>query len=232
MISRIVNIVRAIVDVTEKDLILGSSFNLRPTSHWRRTRLAIVILVNTPDQRDDDEVERLRVIWKRGAAAERRHAEIRIRGILEAAALREWQLLQAARAGFLDLDIKKPALAELVGESRKRVSKALETGFWWPSSAHTLASRLEEYENAASTKKSTLVVEDGTPRAAEALEAEPEIVFTRPEQLVPVNATCPVTGKAIDPAILVARGSDVIRFCCSNCAVRYWEDPDAFPLKN
>jgi uncharacterized membrane protein len=78
------------------------------------------------------------------------------------------------------------------------------------------------------------------PPAAE-LEVEGEPVFTsdRPvpglageAALRPVNALCPVSGRAIDPAFAVvhagAAGTRVVAFCCADCARTFWDEPARF----
>jgi YHS domain-containing protein len=45
------------------------------------------------------------------------------------------------------------------------------------------------------------------------------------------NATCPVTGKAIDATVTETFEGKLIGFCCENCRDRFREEPAKYPLK-
>lgn len=90
-----------------------------------------------------------------------------------------------------------------------------------------------------------LVLETGAEPPSEALESEGELVFTSdralpgaelvPEALRPLNATCPVSGKPVNPKYALvhtfADGTRVVGFCCPNCPKEFWADPAAFEAK-
>ncbi|GMU81028.1 MAG: hypothetical protein AMXMBFR47_08990 [Planctomycetota bacterium] len=86
-----------------------------------------------------------------------------------------------------------------------------------------------------------LTIDVGEIPTAEALETEPEIKFTSdapvpgvPQAaatLTPVNSTCPVSGKPIDPRYLVVHEGKVIGFCCPNCPGEFWKDPAKYAAK-
>ena len=86
-----------------------------------------------------------------------------------------------------------------------------------------------------------LVIEAGDAGEARPLESEPKIVLTKPAPApappatgaapAPVNATCPVTGKPVDPAYQVVFRGKVIGFCCPNCPAAFWADPEKFTSK-
>ena len=133
----------------------------------RARKAASGILVNTPDQPDDDAVENARRLYKRGQGAERQRGATRIRSVLEAAALREWRMLAMAREAFWNLGLETPPHPDLVEASRQRVTRAIQEGFWTPRRAHTLSIRLGEYEDAASVNSAAMVAVDPTVQEAE-----------------------------------------------------------------
>ena len=47
----------------------------------------------------------------------------------------------------------------------------------------------------------------------------------------PVNSTCPVSGKAIDPAKTVTYEGKLIAFCCDDCKAKFEKDPKTFLAK-
>jgi uncharacterized membrane protein len=83
-----------------------------------------------------------------------------------------------------------------------------------------------------------LAVEEGGGASAP-LETEGELVFSgdappvdapppAPAGLVPINATCPVSGKPVDPRYAVVFEGRVIGFCCPDCPKDFWADPERF----
>jgi uncharacterized membrane protein/YHS domain-containing protein len=83
-----------------------------------------------------------------------------------------------------------------------------------------------------------LVIEAGDAGEARPLETESKVVLTKAAPAPPAagatpapapapatNATCPVTGKPVDPAYQVVYRGRVIGFCCPNCPAAFWADP-------
>jgi hypothetical protein len=132
----------------------------------RSRKAASGILVNTPDQRDDDRVDRLRSIHKRSTGPERAAAAAQIRSILRAAVRREWTMLVEARRSFWSAGFAVDPLSYLVDASIKRLQWSLD-GFIVPSRPHALASLLERYEAASQTREEASVLTDPVARDAE-----------------------------------------------------------------
>lgn len=51
------------------------------------------------------------------------------------------------------------------------------------------------------------------------------------DALRPVNAACPVSGKAVDPRYSIVHEGRVIGFCCPNCPGQFWTRPAEFAGK-
>jgi hypothetical protein len=132
----------------------------------RSRKAASGILVNTPDQKDDDRVDRLRAVYKRGTRRERVTAATQIRNILRAAVRREWAMLVEARRSFWSAGFVVDPLSDLVDASIKRLQWSLD-GFIVPSRPHALASLLEKYEDAAQKRDEASVLSDPVARDAE-----------------------------------------------------------------
>jgi hypothetical protein len=132
----------------------------------RSRKAASGILVNTPDQRDDDRVDRLRAIYKRGTRRERAATATQIKNILRAAIRREWAMLVEARRSFWSAGFAVDPLSDLVDASIKRLQWSLD-GFIVPSRPHALASLLEKYEDAAQKREETSLLTDPVARNAE-----------------------------------------------------------------
>jgi hypothetical protein len=78
---------------------------------------------------------------------------------------------------------------------------------------------------------------DGTPAA---LEVEPPPRLSRGESPEPapgaaapppVNASCPVSGKPVDPAYSIVFEGRVVGFCCSGCPPKFWASPADYRAK-
>ncbi len=87
---------------------------------------------------------------------------------------------------------------------------------------------------------------DADDELATALEVEPALTFTSdaPQPaapgaapgaaptavapIVPVNAVCPVSGAAVNPARVIVWEGRAIGFCCEKCAAQFWADPAKF----
>jgi hypothetical protein len=91
-----------------------------------------------------------------------------------------------------------------------------------------------------------LAVESGAPPPAKPLETEPEPKLvsgrgaspapapaggTAPAGLTPVNARCPVTDGAVNPAFAIVFEGRVVGFCCASCPTKFWSDPAAYRAK-
>ena len=130
-----------------------------------RARLpASGILVNTPDQPDDNRVERLRKELKDASGLRRARIERQIRRILTDAVMREWDLLVAARRAFHELGLAAADLDALCDDSRERVCWAVNNHLISPRRAVPLARRLEEYENALTRADDAALRTDATLR--------------------------------------------------------------------
>ncbi len=85
-----------------------------------------------------------------------------------------------------------------------------------------------------------LAIAQGEDGPREPLESEPELVLTEfvdpaaaaaaqdTALMKPSNERCPVSGKAIDLAIVTVEGARVIGFCCEKCQAEYRADPARF----
>jgi hypothetical protein len=125
----------------------------------RARKAASGILVNTPDQRDDDEVDRLRRIHKRGTRRERAAAAARMQRILHAAVRREWEMLVQARRAFWSAGFAAHPLTDLVQASVARLGWSIQN-FAMPRRPNTLSYRLENYEASARDKEETATLID------------------------------------------------------------------------
>ncbi|MBV5999032.1 hypothetical protein KUU21_05150 [Pseudomonas aeruginosa] len=132
------------------------------TEARERIRLpASGILPNTPDQPADDRVDRLRKELKRAAGPHKTVIEKEIQDILRRWVLREWQLLVEARRAFLALDLPPVRLEELLEDSTKRMSYALQNGHFPARQPHKLAALLAQME--AGLEKAELAALEGDP---------------------------------------------------------------------
>jgi hypothetical protein len=120
------------------------------------------VLPNTPGQRDDDKVERLRREWKRATPEDKDKFERQIAAVLEAGALREWQFLVDARRCFwnLGLDSGLLHLHGLSKASNDRVAYQLVNGLISPKQATKLAARLDQYEASLTQTEDAALVGD------------------------------------------------------------------------
>lgn len=80
----------------------------------------------------------------------------------------------------------------------------------------------------------TRVTDAGVERLLAAL---PDLVVSRgaeltpievPEPAGPVNATCPVSGRAVDGAVRSLLDGALIAFCCAECKAKFDADPEAY----
>jgi uncharacterized membrane protein/YHS domain-containing protein len=86
-----------------------------------------------------------------------------------------------------------------------------------------------------------LVLDDGDPAAAAALETEGELEFRSDAPaldappavagLAPVNTVCPVSGEPANAKYSILFEGRVIAFCCLNCPKEFWADPETYRAK-
>lgn len=112
---------------------------------------------------------------------------------------------------------------------------ALKRVYLWKSAVtpETIAELREELTGA--------VVDAGDTPAAAALPDAPTASTPAPDKdaiaaavaaaLKPVNASCPVSGKPIDPKFAIVHESRVIGFCCEHCLAEFAADPAKFAAK-
>lgn len=81
----------------------------------------------------------------------------------------------------------------------------------------------------------TAVSDEGVARLTAAL---PELAVNRGEALLPppstatpINATCLISGKALDPAFTSELDGKLVGFCCGDCKAKFDADPEAFRAK-
>ena len=123
------------------------------------------ILVNTPDRRDDDRIEKLRKEAKGGLTAGRLSAvQGEIRRVLSAGVQREWDLMVAARAAFWGLGLPTTGLDTLIDLSRKRLSAALMQGHFPARRADRVAIELDELDSAQRVTEQSMLEADGAAR--------------------------------------------------------------------
>ncbi len=63
------------------------------------------------------------------------------------------------------------------------------------------------------------------------LETEPPPEFTRIPELPAVNTLCPVSGAPVDTRFRIAHDGQIIAFCCTDCAVTFWQAPDDYAVQ-
>ncbi len=102
------------------------------------------VLINAPDQPDDEAAERCRHAIKNGSVVERESAEEELTEILTRAVTREWELMVAARQAFISLALPTSGLADLVKRSNVRVARSLENGFFETRAPERIALELED----------------------------------------------------------------------------------------
>ncbi len=145
-----------------------------------------------------------------------------------------------------------PHLEELVLAQTKLSDAAAESLLALPA-LRTLylwhAGLSEEAIGRLRTERPSLRVNAGEVADAAALEAEQDLKFSSnaplpgaapaapaasapgASALVPVNATCPVTGNPLNPKYQIVYKGRVIGFCCPNCPGEFWADPAKFEAK-
>jgi hypothetical protein len=123
------------------------------------------VLINTPDRRDDDRVDRLRKEAKSLLGERQQAAHDGIRRILSAGARREWRLMIAAREAFWGLGLPAIGLEELVTLSKRRLVSALTLGHFPPRRADKVAIELDELDAAQHATQDCILEADDTARA-------------------------------------------------------------------
>jgi len=122
------------------------------------------VLINTPDRRDDDRVDRLRKEAKSQSGARQRATHDEIRRILSAGARREWNLMVSARRAFWGLELPTTGLEDLVALSKRRLSAALTQGHFPARRADKVAIELDELDSAQHTTESCMLEVDDAAR--------------------------------------------------------------------
>jgi hypothetical protein len=123
------------------------------------------VLVNTPDRRDDDRVDRLRKEAKSLTGERQVAAHDEIRRILVSGVQREWDLMVAARQAFWSLRLPTTGLDELIDLSRRRLVAALTQGHFPARRADRVAIELDEMASAQEAAERAILEADGTARA-------------------------------------------------------------------
>lgn len=130
-------------------------------------------------------------------------------------------------AGAVDALTKLPALVELHAWRSGLDAKAIER-------LHALrpALRVDAGDTGpAQPVEAEPVVQLVSGRAAPAAPATQGAAPANATALKPINATCPVSGTAVDPAYTIVFEGRVIGFCCPNCPSKFWADPQSYKSK-
>jgi len=61
--------------------------------------------------------------------------------------------------------------------------------------------------------------------------AEAYVASLKEASAKPVNTVCPVSGKEVDPEMLVANEDKIIGFCCEKCVAKFKADPKSIMAK-
>ncbi|MBI1849304.1 MAG: hypothetical protein HYR85_03065 [Planctomycetes bacterium] len=112
---------------------------------------------------------------------------------------------------------------------------ALKRVYLWHSGvSEDVALKLHE-------QRASLEIEAGDVRDAAVVETEKDLQLTNTapvagappgaEVLAPVNTTCPVTDRAVDPAYRIVYKGRVVGFCCPKCPPQFWADPEKYASK-
>lgn len=92
-------------------------------------------------------------------------------------------------------------------------------------------------------RPANLTIELGQSIAAAPLETEPTPQVSAKSapptpkspdavaSLKPVNTTCPVSGKALDPRYTIVHEGRVLGFCCEKCVQEFWSNPAKYAIK-
>jgi len=140
----------------------------------------------------------------------------------------------AGHARLAELVLVRTQLSDAAAESLLAIPE-LEKVYVWNSGLSVQAlGRLRAL-------RPDLVIEAGAASDARAIETEGEVVLTKKTSTAssqatggsaaPVNATCPVSGKAVDPAVQITFKGKVVGFCCSKCASSFLADPAKYESK-
>lgn len=153
-------------------------------------RRALVPAASLLNKEADEEVERLRRFARQcEGSSEVEGIHGRICALLEEGVMREWSLLDEARAAFWKLGLKPAPLRrtlQLTGESHEHLRYFLRYGANLPSRPHSLSLRLDTYEYAAA-----LIEERDTSadeRVRERLRGTGRVVTIRVEAIDQPNA--------------------------------------------
>lgn len=154
----------------------------------------------------------------------------------------------AVTAAGLSALREHPRLAEIVLARTKVSDAALDAFRAMPAlrRVHVWGSGISAAAVAELRKdRPSLRVDAGDAEDAAALDVESAIKLTSdapppgakppapvsPVSPVPVNATCPVSDKAVDPRYVILFEGRAIGFCCPNCPSAFWRSPGDFAAK-
>jgi uncharacterized membrane protein/mono/diheme cytochrome c family protein len=172
-----------------------------------------------------------------------------VRILAEATGLRRLDLRGTAitDAGLESL-VKAPKLQELVLTQTRLTDAAVEclgrmaslqrVSLWKSGVSAAGIARLR-------AQRRSLHVEAGDTMPAATRQSEPAILLTSdapppggpvaetasPSPLKPVNGTCPVSGKAVDPRYVIVYEGRAVGLCCPKCAAAFWEAPQQYAAR-
>lgn len=143
---------------------------------------------------------------------------------------------------------ERPALVELVLVRTKVTDAGLATLATLPALERVYLWGAQVTPDALASLRHDLprvIVDAGDTPDAAALEIEKEITLRNEadapappapqapavDPLKPINDTCPVTGKPIDPEFAIVYKGKVVAFCCRHCLAQFLEDPAKFEDK-
>jgi hypothetical protein len=159
-------------------------------------------------RKEDDEVEALRPVAKKGGTAGAR-AKTRIEQILASAAQREWDLLTRARSALAVLGLPTIlGIDQLTSASRERVSYSLSNLPSPPSRTVALARLLDELESSAERAEDANL--EGDPQTRELLRRAGrvmEAVVESVDQLRRGRRPCRITLFTNQPVLRVRAGT-------------------------
>ena len=107
----------------------------------------------------------------------------------------------------------------------------IEVGWAWSDAPRGFQLAAFDRTTMATTVRVTAVLAGGAVRSFDVTAvpgAAPGAAPTAVAPIVPVNAICPVSGAAVNPARVIVWEGRAIGFCCEKCAAQFWADPAKF----
>lgn len=127
-----------------------------------------------------------------------------------------------------ELVLAKTAVTDAAGDAIKAMP-ALERVYLWSSQC------TPEVVAQLNADRPELVADAGQFAESAVLEVEPPPRLggapTTAASLMASNATCPVSGTAVDPKYQIVYEGRVIGFCCPDCPGKFWADPAKYAEK-